>query len=237
MIIDTSALLACFDPDEPDHQQVAAVLDHTDEPLVVSPYVVAELDYLVASRLGVVAELAVLAELAGGAWDLPSIDCEGLSDAGAIIERYVDQRVGVADASNVVLAARYRTQTIVTLDRRRFDVLRPLTGGRFTVLPWRSSSRRSRRSTPALASRTVANDGSLRMSSTSASLGDGATELASPHHLAHVEQRARRYDEPERAPARLDQEPQLSTRRVGGGPLRRPFRRQVASSRARRLRI
>ena len=81
MIIDTSALLAYFDTDEPDHQAVAAVLDDTDEPLVVSPYVVAELDYLVASRLGVAAELAVLAELTGGAWDLPAIDDEGLKDA------------------------------------------------------------------------------------------------------------------------------------------------------------
>ena len=80
MIIDTSALLAYFDTDEPDHQAVAAVLDDTDEPLVVSPYVVAELDYLVGSRLGVAAELAVLAELAGGAWDLPAIDGEGLKD-------------------------------------------------------------------------------------------------------------------------------------------------------------
>ena len=135
MIIDTSALLAYFDTDEPDRQVVAAVLDDTDEPLVVSPYVVAELDYLVVSRLGVTAELAVLAELAGGAWDLPAIDAEGLADARAIIERYADQRIGVADASNVVLAARYRTQTIVTLDHRHFDVLRPLAGGRFTVLP------------------------------------------------------------------------------------------------------
>ena len=135
MIVDTSALLAYFDTDEPDRQAVAAVLDDTDEPLVVSPYVVAELDYLVASRLGVAAELAVLAELAGGAWDLPAIDAEGLRDARAIIERYLDQRIGVADASNVVLAARYRTQTIVTLDRRHFDVLRPLAGGHFTVLP------------------------------------------------------------------------------------------------------
>lgn len=42
---------------------------------------------------------------------------------------------GRADASNVALAARYRTRTIVTLDRRHFDVLRPLGGGRFTVLP------------------------------------------------------------------------------------------------------
>ena len=135
MIVDTSALLAYFDTDEPDRQAVAAVLDDTDEPLVVSPYVVAELDYLIGSRLGIAAELAVLAELAGGAWDLPAIDAEGLRDARAIIERYLDQRIGVADASNVVLAARYRTQTIVTLDRRHFDVLRPLAGGHFTVLP------------------------------------------------------------------------------------------------------
>ncbi len=135
MIIDTSALLAYFDSDEPDHEAVSAVLGDTVEPLVVSPYVVAELDYLVASRLGVSAELAVLAELAGGAWDLPAIDSEGLSQAREIIERYADQRIGVADASNVVLAARYRTRTIVTLDRRHFDVLRPLAGGRFLVLP------------------------------------------------------------------------------------------------------
>ena len=135
MIIDTSALLAYFDTDEPDHQAVAAVLDNTDQPLVVSPYVVTELDYLVASRMGVAAELAVLVELAGGAWELPAIDGEGLKDARAVIERYADQRIGVADASNVVLAARYQTQTIVTLDHRHFDVLRPLAGGTFKVLP------------------------------------------------------------------------------------------------------
>ncbi len=135
MIVDTSALLAFFDTDEPDHHAVSAVLGDATEPLVVSPYVVAELDYLVASRLGVWAELAVLSELAGGAWDLPAIAAEELSHACSVIERYADQQIGVADASNVVLAARYRTRTIVTLDRRHFDVVRPLTGGRFTVLP------------------------------------------------------------------------------------------------------
>jgi hypothetical protein len=101
----------------------------------VSPYVVAELDYLVASRLGVTAELAVLRELAGGAWDLPGFGAEDLADALRLIERYADQPIGLADASNVVLAARYRTRTVVTLDRRHFEVVRPLGGGRFTVLP------------------------------------------------------------------------------------------------------
>ncbi len=135
MIVDTSALLAFFDTDEPDHQAVSAVLGMATEPLVVSPYVVAELDFLVASRLGVSAELAVLQELTGGAWDLPAIDLEGLATIHTIIERYADQNVGVADASNVILADRYRTRTIVTLDHRHFDVLRPLGGGRFRILP------------------------------------------------------------------------------------------------------
>lgn len=135
MIVDTSALLAFFDTDEPDHETVSAVLVEATEPLVVSPYVVAELDYLVASRLGVSSELAVLRELTGGAWDLPAIDVEALTRTGAVIERYADQSIGVADASNVILAERYRTRTIVTLDHRHFDVLRPLSGGRFRILP------------------------------------------------------------------------------------------------------
>ena len=135
MIVDTSALLAFFDADEPDHAAVAAVLERTLEPLIVSPFVVAEVDYLVSSRLGVEAELAVLKELASGAWDLPAIDAEALVAARSVIERYADQRLGVADASMVVLADRYRTRTIVTLDRRHFEVVRPLSGGRFTVLP------------------------------------------------------------------------------------------------------
>lgn len=135
MIVDTSALLALFDTDEPDHRAVADVLEDASEPLAVSPYVVAELDYLVATRLGVTAELAVLRELAGGAWDLPDIDGEDVARASAIIERYADQELGIADASMVVLASRYRTRTIVTLDRRHFGVVRPLNGGRFTILP------------------------------------------------------------------------------------------------------
>jgi predicted nucleic acid-binding protein len=135
VIVDTSALLAFFDTDEPDHETVSAVLGSATELLVVSPYVIAELDYLVASRLGVSAELAVLRELTGGAWDLPTIDIEALVQARAVIERYADQKIGVADASNVVLAERYRTRTIVTLDRRHFNALRPLSGGRFRILP------------------------------------------------------------------------------------------------------
>ena len=135
MIVDTSALLAFFDSDEPDHAAVTTIVDAATEPLVVSPYVVAELDYLVASRLGVSAELAVLGELAGGAWDLATFGTEDLAQAQAVVERYADQSIGLADASIVILAARYRTRTVVTLDRRHFGVVRPIDGGNFKILP------------------------------------------------------------------------------------------------------
>ncbi len=111
------------------------MLEEYSEELVVSPYVIAELDYLVATRLGVEVELGVLGELAGGAWELPAVGPDDLNVMMSVIKKYRDQEIGIADASNVVLAARYRTRTVATLDRRHFDVLRPLTGGRFTTLP------------------------------------------------------------------------------------------------------
>jgi uncharacterized protein len=135
VIVDTSALLAYFDAAEPDHQAVSRVIDGSGDILVVSPYVVAELDYLVATRVGLDAELAVLRELVSGAWELADIGASELEQGAAIIKKYRDQRIGIADASNVVLADRYRTRTIVTLDRSHFEVLRPVGGGRFTIVP------------------------------------------------------------------------------------------------------
>jgi len=135
IIADTSGLLALFNSSEPEH---AAVRDHVaevSERLVVSPYVVAELDHLVATRAGVDAELAVLEELSAGAYELAKLDAADIERASAVIRRYRDQSIGLADASIVVLAERDRTHQILTLDRRHFDVLRPLSGGRFKLIP------------------------------------------------------------------------------------------------------
>ena len=135
MIVDTSVLLAYFDNSEPKQAVVAQLLEQATDDLVVSPYVIAELDYLLASRHGVGIELLALRELGSGAWNLASIGTSDLTQAIGVIERYGDQNIGLADASNVVLADRYSTRTIATLDRRHFDVLRPLRGGRFSVVP------------------------------------------------------------------------------------------------------
>ena len=136
-IVDTSALLAYFNAAEPRHVDVRAAIESSEAggELVVSPYVIAELDYLVATRVGVQAETAVLRELAGGAWECPAVSASDLAVIASVVERYSDQEIGVTDASLVLLAQRYETRNVVTLDRRHFDVVRPLPGGKFRVLP------------------------------------------------------------------------------------------------------
>jgi hypothetical protein len=135
IIADTSGLLALFNDREPAHEAVRAAVDAEPEPLVVSPYVVAEVDYLVATRLGADAELTVLAELGGGAYHLADLAAADLEAAAAVVSRDRDQEIGVTDASLVVLADRHRTRSILTLDHHHFDVVRPLSGGRFHVVP------------------------------------------------------------------------------------------------------
>lgn len=135
LVCDTSALVAYFDASDAHCDAVTQIIEGDPGPFVISSYVVAELDYLVATRRGIDAELAVLTELAGGAWELAAISASELREVGRLIERYHDQKMGVADASLVVLAARYRTDRILTLDHRHFRVIRTAAGKPFAVLP------------------------------------------------------------------------------------------------------
>jgi predicted nucleic acid-binding protein len=135
MIADTSGLLAYFNSGDPHHTAVVEVVDGLTEPMTVSPFVVAELDYLVMSRLGIDAEVAVLRELSGGALDIAEGDPPSIVAAMAVILRYRDQSIGLADAHQVVIAQQRHDRDILTLDRRHFDVLRPLQGGRFHLHP------------------------------------------------------------------------------------------------------
>ncbi len=135
LICDTSGLIAFFDASDAHHAAVQAVVEADIGPFIVSPYVLAELDYLLATRRGVQAELAVLAELASGAWELPGCDAAAVRRAHELVDRYQDQNIGLADASLVVLAAHFGTNRMLTLDRRHFRVIRTLAGKPFTLLP------------------------------------------------------------------------------------------------------
>jgi predicted nucleic acid-binding protein len=139
IIVDTSAVLASLDEAYPEHEAIAQILATADGPLVISPMVAAESDYMLHSRLGAAAARQFAADVAAEAYELPEWTAADHAAALEVINQNSDDSnyIGITDAANVVLADRYRTTHLLTLDQRHFRRLRPLWGaGHFTVLPY-----------------------------------------------------------------------------------------------------
>lgn len=135
LIVDAGALYAQADADEPQHAAVADVLRAERDSLVTSQIVVAEADYLILRRLGIDVELRFLDDLASGTYVVDALTPPELTIARDVAARYRDLELGLADASLVVLAGRWRTRRILTLDERAFRAVSPLQGGSFEILP------------------------------------------------------------------------------------------------------
>jgi predicted nucleic acid-binding protein len=135
IVCDTSGLFAAYNAKQAGHRETIAVVNGFRGPLIVSQYVVTELDYLLRTKVGVDAEVGMLRDVEAGAYDVTALSEPELGRAITLIEQYADRNLGLADAANVVLAARYRTTNLLTLDQRDFRVVRPLWGDAFTLLP------------------------------------------------------------------------------------------------------
>jgi uncharacterized protein len=145
LLVDAGPLYAQADADEPQHEAVAEILTGEQETLVTTELVIAEADYLILERLGLEVELDFLADLARGTFVVECLTREELQLAREVVERYGSLRLGLADASLVVLAQRYRCHRILTFDERAFRTVRPLQGGTFALLPSDAAGRRQRR--------------------------------------------------------------------------------------------
>jgi uncharacterized protein len=135
IVLDTSGVLAAIDSSQHHHRAAAEVLRASSEPRLLSPFVLAELDYLISTRVSADAAHALLEQVAGGAYRLESMSASDVAAALEIMERYRDLDVGLADASLVVLADRYNTQDVLTLDERHFRALRGRNDRAFRILP------------------------------------------------------------------------------------------------------
>ncbi|MEU5327899.1 PIN domain-containing protein [Streptomyces parvus] len=139
IVADTSALYAAFDAAQTEHAAAAKILEH--ERLAISPLVVTELDHLVHRDLGFPAALQVMEALNSrmddGQYRLAELRLADLHTAHEVRQKYEGLRLDLADAVGVVLADRYRTDRIFTLDQRDFRAMSPLTPGldSFRILP------------------------------------------------------------------------------------------------------
>lgn len=135
ILLDTSGLLSALFPDQRRHLECARAILDSSEPLILSPFVLAELDFLIGKLAGVQVELDLLGEVARGAYRLAPFTDEDVEQTRSVISRYRKSRIGLADASIVVLSRRFRTLDVLTLDDKHFSALRGVNGRPFRILP------------------------------------------------------------------------------------------------------
>ena len=135
ILLDTSGLLAAIDASQRQHDAARRALESAAPPWCVSQFVLAELDYLLATRVSQEAERALLAEVGRGVYRLEAFEAHDIEAAERVIVRYRDLEIGLADASLVVLANRYGVRDLLTLDERHFRTLRAAGGRPFRLLP------------------------------------------------------------------------------------------------------
>jgi predicted nucleic acid-binding protein len=136
---DTSGLVAAFNVGNPEHRAARAALREASV-TVVSPLVFAEVEHIITGNIDRTVAHAVndwLLQQEGIMRILvPEVAADTLRKARTVQNRYADLRLDLADAVNVVLAERYETDSVLTLDRRDFRAMRPLTGhDAFRLLP------------------------------------------------------------------------------------------------------
>jgi uncharacterized protein len=125
LILDTGPLYASLDRDDADHAACRLLIQEAVEPLVIPAPVLVEIDYWVRTRLGAGPFVALLDDIAAGAYVVADLDVHDYERVRAICDRYADARVGFVDAAVLTITERLDEPKLATLDHRHFRLMRP----------------------------------------------------------------------------------------------------------------
>lgn len=124
MIADTGFWIALANAKDRHHARAVAAARALREPLVTTWPVMTETCHLLLARLGVEAELAFVRSARGGAMEIFSLQDDHLPRIAALMERYADLPMDLADASLVLLAEELGSGRILSTDERDFATYR-----------------------------------------------------------------------------------------------------------------
>lgn len=123
VLIDTGPLVACFNPDDKDHQPCLDKMRLLKgRRLATTLAIVTETLYLL--DFSPENQEKFLCFMASGIVDIPELQPEDLKRAADLMKKYRDCPMDFGDATLVILANRLKTRQIVTLDERDFSVYR-----------------------------------------------------------------------------------------------------------------
>ena len=143
ILCDSGPLFAAADLKDADHHACVELftgLRLARRRLLVPATVVAEVGYMLQTKVGSFAEAAFLQAIGDG--DLEFVDLkaeDGTRMDGTrmakLVNQYDDLPLGTTDASAIALAERLGTREVATLDRRHFTVVRPRHVEALSLLP------------------------------------------------------------------------------------------------------
>jgi predicted nucleic acid-binding protein len=123
IVADTGAVIALVDADDRHHPAMRTLFELNRAQWVIPWAALPEIDYLLATHVGSVAQDAFLADLAHGAFAVEWGRPEDLVRARALHAKYRALRLGLVDGSVIAVAERIGADAIATLDVRHFGAV------------------------------------------------------------------------------------------------------------------
>ena len=124
VVADTGAIVGLIDRADRHHRMLRELFDEAEQRWILPWAILPEVDYLVATHVGVGAQDAFLADLADGIFDVSWGDDGDLFAAGQLAKKYRALQLGLVDAVVIATATRLHADAIVTLDVRHFSAVR-----------------------------------------------------------------------------------------------------------------
>lgn len=132
-MVDTGPIVAILSASDEHHGPCVEQLRSIKGPLLTCWPVITEAAWLL--RAYPLALRMLLSSFHGRPFELLPLDEADLSGIAVILAKYRGLRIQLADACLVHLANREGVETVFTLDRRDFGVLRLTRGKKFRVIP------------------------------------------------------------------------------------------------------
>ncbi|WP_440068980.1 type II toxin-antitoxin system VapC family toxin [Streptosporangium sp. OZ121] len=135
LICDTGPLYAAMNRKDQDHDRCLDLLETHPGPLILPGPVLAEVCWLLESRVGPAAEADFLQSIVDGELAMEPLTTVDIARMKALVVKYANFPLGAVDAAVIAVAERLGVQEIATIDHRHFAAVQNAQGGHFTLLP------------------------------------------------------------------------------------------------------
>lgn len=123
IVADTGAIVALIDRDDKHHEALLALFKEDPHQWLLPWAILPEVDYLLASYVGVQAERAFVSDVANGSFRTDWGADEDLRRADELNLQYGDLKLGLVDTIVMAIAERTRAEAIATKDERHFGAV------------------------------------------------------------------------------------------------------------------